>query len=527
MQKFLAKENNNGDVCFFKYAILAPLELRCQKLSNSILYLARDNYKLVLAIFVCGLCAYGYELTHGTFTLDEEIHWDKSNNALAWQGKLGRWSLYLYSEIIFPGLYFPFTSCLFSVFFLSVAYSYWLTFAKSNSYWGKILFGCLAISFPTFGHMLSFSFMSAQVSFSAALMIYAYTVIAYSKNKIIKYIISTIIITFSIMTYQSLIFILIALFCVDNHDDLLSKCSLKKFITLIIISICSVASYFILDFMIKLSTSTESASYLREQFRWFNKDVKIIINELYIHLTYLVKGGSYTFSTFIYTTIPAISILINMSKKINALLFIAIMYLYTFSIFIVFGGEMPARTCFYVPIIYAGFYYISYIKSGSIGKIIISVVGIYVFIMNCSINTNNSIADTFARERDKIIANRIVDNIYDSYPNYIKLAKHVVFCGKYHSPSDLGQGYGSKLDPVIRYDPHELFGLSYFSLPSEENGRIRHFLQWLGVDMPWLELQNKKECIMHTEEFKKMPSYPEKGFVKIIDDTLVVKFSDE
>lgn len=150
------------------------LDTHARHIIGSVSAFFAGNCNLILIIFSCGLCAYGYELTHGDMTIDEEIHWDTSTNALAWQGRLGRWALYAYAKLLLPGLQFPFTSCLFSILFLSIAYALWLNSHKHSSFWSKAVFGCLAISFPTFGHMLSFSFMTAQVSFSCALTIAAY-----------------------------------------------------------------------------------------------------------------------------------------------------------------------------------------------------------------------------------------------------------------------------------------------------------------------------------------------------------------
>lgn len=135
-------------------------------------------------------------------------------------------------------------------------------------------------------------------------------------------------------------------------------------------------------------------------------------------------------------------------------------------------------------------------------------------------------ADSYARKCDEIIASRIANAIYDTIPGYMEQAKYVAFIGQYRTANELGRGYDSKLNSSIKHGASELFGQSYFKLSSDEAGRIRHYLLWLGIEMPWLSSQQKRSEIMASKQFESMPCYPDKGFVKIINETLVIKFEN-
>lgn len=246
---------------------------------------------------------------------------------------------------------------------------------------------------------------------------------------------------------------------------------------------------------------------------------------IYIYIESIFTKNNQTYFTFVFLFIPSIIIILKIKNKIYSLFLIAILFLYTISIFIIFGQAMPARSCLYIPILYAGFFYIAYNLSSYIGKITISILSIYIFCISCSINTNNSFLDTLARNKDMIIVSRIINLIYDSYPNYMSEAKYILFFGTHKSAKELGKSYGSEFKLITNYKENELFGQSYFEINSNENGRVRQYLQIMGIDMPWLDSQQKKSLISKTKEFADMPYYPEKGCVKIIDETLVIKLS--
>lgn len=501
------------------------LESASKSLCNFISVFFRRTNPVLPIIFVCGLVAHGYELTHGPLSFDEEIYWDKNSNYHAWQGSLGRWAMYVFARIIFPGLHFSFISCIFSILFLSFAITAWIYIHKTPSSWSAILYGILILSCPVNGEMLSFSFMAAQVFFSEALIVIAYIFITNNYQFWIKYLISTILISFSIATYQALILIPYSLFIIDNYKNIFSYLTIKKFIEIFCILLAAIIIYACADQFLKYTLNISKNDYLINQIGWISNSIPDIKITLERYFNYLLHD-SYSFSLFAYSIVPSCLIILNMDKKINAICLIFVMYIYSFIIYLFFGAPMPARTLLYMSIIFGGFFYISYIVSKQFGKVITSILSIWIFICACSINTNNSVADELARDKDMLIAYRIVNNIYDLCPDYLNKARTIAFCGNYSSSAESERDFTPTFNSIVKRDSDSIFGKSYFKIEPDQYGRIKNYMELLGMELPWLESSKKRDNIMLTKEFSAMPSYPDKNSVRIIDSVLIVKFSN-
>jgi len=66
-----------------------------------------ENAKLLIALAIVVMAAYGFELFNLNITIDEEIHAAYSHSTTAWVQQ-GRWGMFLLNKFIFPYTIIPF-----------------------------------------------------------------------------------------------------------------------------------------------------------------------------------------------------------------------------------------------------------------------------------------------------------------------------------------------------------------------------------------------------------------------------------
>lgn len=486
--------------------------------AESIRLFSLQNYKFVFLVFFAGYFAYGYEMGQLNFGIDEEYNWTDLDACYQWYGKIGRWMLIAYDQMFLHWAHYPFISGFLALFMFSVAYAAWLGTHKDASFTAKLLFGSLAISFPTFGHMLMFSYQIAFVAASSALVIFAYLLAVKTNNFIYKYVISTIFLALALLTYQSLIIIFFALFFIDNFFNIFRFDFIKKSLLIVFLAILSVALYLISDNVLKFIYNVDATDYLSYHFVWGNGNFEIIYANMKKFLAELLSGDIYTFTVFPILVIPAIILLLTCKNRMEIVASLILLYLFSVALFVLFGTHLPSRIFIYLPILYSGLFYLAYKITNIIGKYVVVITSLYIVITNASINTQLSMQTTFANLRDQIVTGRVVNEIYDNAPNYMALGKKTLICGAVAEKIPKVPSPGFAIGP-------EAYGASFWAWDGGSPWRIKSYLYALGIPLPEIIDAGQGKAIMEKEDFKKMPNYPDSGFVRLFDDVLVIKLS--
>jgi hypothetical protein len=197
------------------------------------------------------------------------------------------------------------------------------------------------------------------------------------------------------------------------------------------------------------------------------------------------------------------------TKILSGLLLFAII-LSSFSLIILNGNQIAARTLMSIPLMIAMLWLMVYKDAGTRLRKIMIFVAIVILINNTFINTRLFYSANVAWEADKVMANRIVERIYALDPPLTNGKIAVAFIGAY------------QLEDNNLFYSLDILGMSFFSLGTLSPLRTMKVFNFIGD--PNLELHHVKQ--VETLLNDKMPSWPAKGSVKIIDNVVYVKLSE-
>lgn len=184
------------------------------------------------------------------------------------------------------------------------------------------------------------------------------------------------------------------------------------------------------------------------------------------------------------------------------------------ALFVLIGSWLSARMMLYLPFLSAGIFFAAYINFNNFIKVIIAAVAFFIVISNAAIDTKLFMLETVVRQRDAMIATRVMDEIYDVAPNYMGKVRSVLF---------LGAIPPEKTIPHFDTHDQEGFSFSFWSNKYQHKWMLYGFLKSFGVTLPPLAEGEDEASI--AEKAGAMPAYPASGCVRIIDKILVVKLS--
>lgn len=381
----------------------------------------------------------------------------------------------------------------------------------------KVLFGGLAISFPIFGHMLAFSFMIAQVSCSAALTIFSYLLAVHGKNIFTRWVLPVLLCAFSLFTYQSLIYIIPALYFTDlliGDGPLFAKSNFAYLPRLILICCSAIAAYFVGSHFLHIITGIPKSGYLETMAIYLREPFMIALKDIAAYLKALLRSEHLSALNFI--CVPVAILLASGKYRLSRLIILLAIMIYSLLPFFGLGLLLPMRAWWFVPVLFAGIFCaaITRLKKGA--RIAFFAFGIWIILFNSSINTRLSMLDYFAAQRDQLIASRIYNELCDISPNYLHNVRKSVVLGTIKMDNPL---------PKVMDGVREVHGGSFFSWFGEV-GRVYSYLDCLGVQLPpSVNSTNAYREIISLDSVRQMPYYPEKGFIRIVGDVLVIKLA--
>jgi hypothetical protein len=440
----------------------------------------------------------------------------------AWANQ-GRWGMLVYRKLLLPGIEYPFISCAVGLFFLSLAYTLWASFHEDATPAGKLIFGCLAISFPTFAHVQQFSFMGAFIACSVFLTFCAYLLSSRANTVFAKYVLPVFLLTFVASTHQSVIYIFFAPFLVDILiASIKGRLSIRgvciDFCKMMFIATLAIVLYFVADRILKYVFSVESSGYVEGQLLWGHLSFTRMLINVFSAAGRFFQGKEFSYMLVPLAAIPVLCVLAASKRKILTAFGILVILAYCIFYHVVFGQWQPSRSMMFLPVIWGGLFYAAFVSIRPVGKTILLLVAIFSVLFHASIITQLYMTDTFARQRDMLITTRIMENIYDVAPDFASQKIPVAFIGRIANTQD------SFFSPADR----EVFGGSFWQWGRGNSTRIRMRAYLLHMGVPaFNELsQQKAERLAGSEDVLGMPAWPAQGFVQMHDGVLVVKLSN-
>lgn len=503
-----------------------------------ILFESKNRYRLVfLTTFFSGMFIHFYKISNNLLNHDSLYNYYSSQNCIA----SGRW--FLSVACSFSTWYdLPWITGIFTMFFIAFTAVIVVDILKIQNIKTACLSGMILISAPAITETLFFGFTSD--GYALAMLLSAISVWFILRNegkKCINYIISVICLTLSIATYQaylSFALVLLIAYGIKNSSEKSEHYIDKKLyfagISLLIVAI-SMILYFVIWKLLMLIQNVTPTDY-----QGINKvgfDINTILSAPFDIITStvllilggnIIKHGISFYAIFnILFVIAFILLLIAFFIKnkiyknknnfiffVFCILFIPIaIYCWRFtSSTVSYGNRMLSSASILIIL------FLLMVEKLQIKKKFKNIFTVLIALM---IFNNSLIANVcyfyLQQENDTTLsrATEMLSVIYEQGKN----TDEKIFIN------------GSRLNDVSiddKYDAPRILGLSYLiekDLLFDEYHTVSYLNNSLNCSFSSATKEEKEE-IINTNEYKNMPVWPIKGSIRVIDDIIVIKYTD-
>lgn len=488
----------------------------------------------LLAVFaiVVALLTYGYEMTNFSLSIDEEVQSFDSANWLTWISQ-GRWGMGVLTYIFPNGLAtMPFLPTF--LFATSLALSaVILSNIFTNSREEAFVFTGIFVSSPIWLHIGEFNTLSW--GFALGLIVTAIAIKYINMRGTQNAVIAGICIGFSLAVYQGLFILYLTaalMICIKNEWDLASKQSssfLRRNIPIITdvlkSIIVAVVIYFLMN-RIFMYLSGSSLAYLNNFVNlsaYTNGEAAAASTRVLKQTRGLLFGTDPTFLglgfssllLFWIGTIFAVKNLLGRGVSIITKTYVFALstgaLLLAIFLIILSAGNIPTRALIAFPVLYAALsaFAFKYIKKG---RRLLKLIFCGALFTNIYIANSLFYADHVARQRDLVMATRLIDRIEDVGRGVFGEKIPLVIVGSWQH--ELG-------GPALRI---EIFGDSFFEHDGGNPGRVAAYLRLLGcrglLPLPITEIKNE------LQDIKLRPSWPSKDAIFLTKSAVIVKLSE-
>jgi Glucosyl transferase GtrII len=484
---------------------------------------------LVFSIFI-GLLTYGYEITNFSLSIDEEVQSFNAGNWQEWVSQ-GRWGMGIL-VYIFPHrlAIIPFLPTILFALGLSLsAVKFSTVFASSRE--GAIGFIAVFVSSPIWLHIGEFNTLSW--GFSIGLIITAIATQYVNQGGIRNSLLSGVCIGFSLAVYQAL-FILyltaVLLICIKREWDSRKpnteflRRNIPIFIDVLTSVIIALGIYYSMNnFFLYISGS--KITYLNNFINlsaYKDGNAQATIIRVLNYAKGLLLGTDPTFlgngiTSLLLFWFGALLIIkslfdsgITVITKLYAIALSIGILLLAISLILLSAGYIPTRALIVFPFLYALLSAVTfnYKKYHKLLWLILSIT----LVTNIYIANSLFYADHLARQRDLVLATRLIDRIEDVGRSAFGEKIPLVIVGQWQH--ELG-------GPALHV---EIFGDSFFEHDGGNPYRIAAYLRLLGcrglAPLPIIKIKDE------LQDIKLHPSWPVKEAVFLTKDALIVKLSE-
>lgn len=500
----------------------------CKSISN---WFTKDRKRILLITIIVGFFVYFELISKELLANDGYWHYG-SMLAKGWEISLGRF-LIPFSDLFRGTIVVSVLTTTLSLIVIGFSSIFLIETLKIKKTYIKVVISILMVVTPT----ISLTFMYAYTAFGycLALLFAVLSIYFLNKEKNIKnIIISLICIVCTLGFYQAYLCFITALFAISFILKIIEdkKVNFKEFFINIFIIAIGMILYYICLIIITNILNLNISNY--------SNGNNILSIETFKNLFNAIPNAYSTFNNFYFTdeiinnfswfrnilyAILFILIFINFvriiiekklyksaSKMISILLIIIVYPIFTCSIELIAQARninLLMASSLFLPIILL-------LKQNELleENVFNNILNIVSFIVSCVIiwtyilsNNATYVATDLYNKQMYSIGNSIVEEIID-IPEVQK---------------DMRIAVTGKLDFSIHND--DLLKLTNFDVSDVNMWTWQVFLQDnLGLGWDIWDYSDYKE-IIDTEEYKQMPIYPYDGYVKIINDVVVVKLS--
>ncbi|AXG73688.1 hypothetical protein DVK85_05360 [Flavobacterium arcticum] len=481
--------------------------------------ISSEYFKLLFFSIVISFIAYGFALTNFSLTIDSEQVF-LPDTSLA----LGRWGTNILRYHIFEGI-IPYFTLLLSLILLSLSAVEIAQLFRLNNLMGYIFCG-LFLTFPQMAYQLVFTMQADVVAlgFLTSALSIKFFIKSLEGSLNLKsasyFTFSSLFFMFVIALYQALAFIpiiiyIIILFQNTSSENYNFKTEFKKGLLFIGLMITSVILYFI---SVKIICPNGDGSGFLANYTQGDKNLFVNFYEIWIAN---IKGSSYYGNkTFLISSIICVLLIINLffgerkNRPIRSFLLLLMMVIPFIISFFITSGYNPPRIYVTEGIVFAFIIvsFLSMIKKAKISLIFSSLIMLTnIYFITMLFWSNHKLYN-----HDINIARNIDNSIRAKYPNFDPTSEYVYFFGS------LPYGEHEK----FRLPNSEIFGGSFFIWDGGSNDRIISFMKFSDV-ASYRKIDNKETYTKIKDSINSMPTWPKSGYIKRIDDVIIVKLGDK
>jgi hypothetical protein len=501
------------------------LDRNIEKATLSFHHYMKENWGLFIALAIVAFAAYGFELFNLNITIDEEIHATFIGHTRLWLQQ-GRWGMYLLNKFIFPYTIIPFmplfVALVFNILAMVLLFMSWGGKSKTVQF----LIGSLGIVFPTIAYMYTFSTINYGIGiglFLASLSTFIYSRL----NKLYRYL-AVIPAAFSLAIYQGFLPVLLAIFLIYHIavGFRTGKIYLRDLFYIATILATSFLLYYIGQILLVRILNIPPDSYVARYFdtAYLLNNFSVVITRLSSLMRSIYLGDKSFFAINmpiigIMIAIALISFALNLWKADLSISIKFILALFTFSLIILpflsgllNRGYLSMRFLLALPITISAIIMFGMSNKSKVMRTTLFFLTCWCIFQSATATNRLFASSHLALQADRLFASRLIVRIEDALneSGNLKKLKYLEMVGSYNRRPTM-------LIPIA-----ETFGASFFSWGDGDPSRVVAFLDTIGYqNLQPLPVEGRIQMVKIAEG---MPIWPAQGSVKIVGDTVLIKF---
>ncbi|PLR22075.1 hypothetical protein PZBJ_16605 [Pantoea endophytica] len=376
----------------------------------------------------------------------------------------------------------------------------------------SIAFCILSASMPLLAYQFQFQNQADTLSISILLATLMAVVFDYKYPSPIKYITFVLLGIFCMSIYQSIILFPIALVLIKQLVDSLNnkidyKAGSSKLLLLLCLVLIIYIFYSLATHYVQLYLNIPAAEYFKAMLTWGKQPSNEVFQDVLKHLKWRLGNKSH-FGLKIYwiTAIPLIIIVIKSIRCKNYYsTFLAIcIYLFPFSLDVLTGTWLPARTLTQIPICFAALISLSFFN---LRANYIYFVSFSLLLIGASNSNRLFYADFISNQQDNFLSQMMLSHLIMDYPEFNAKSDKIYFYGN------------SPLNNKWRPSNSENFGMSFFQYG---DSRIVNYMNMTGfMD---LKRVNDTTIKMMENDIKAVPCWPDKKSIIKRESDYIIKY---
>jgi len=563
-RKLNHKENKTASIKYYSME-----EVTVKGFSN----FCKNNIPLVIAVSIALFFTYGIKLFWYSIGIDTDGFMMNKSGFLRWDISISRFGLALLSKLWYINEFNPFTAfftafCL--IWFFTISWCYIIAvFNRDTGRNNKLIpFAFVLMTMPVWAEQFFYVYQAAENAFIISLCPYVIYLLfkGFLDNEKGKIICASILLVFMLSVYQAIVpmfccgvficFVLLSEYT-EYEPRIYRNLCLKLFIALL----GSLMVYIFVARIILAVSHIEKPSYTDEMIQWGKRPIRdCIIGILSLGYT-LTVGHIHLFQSIVnpiivsfrmpntkMTGIQQVEYFVNMSRVhgnglllpftvffIIKMVFVShnkipsgqrLLYLLAgigvplciMLLAIAHGTHSPVRTLYALPLAFAFmlFYLIRTCKKTV--ATVVACLSLIIAVHQAEITAQLFYSDQVRYNEDVHLAYELSNLITQIQPENERLP--VVITGRYQLASRFQTNF-------MRGD---MIGHSFFEsdflppdIAGQQTARVLGFMRILGINY---NMPNGSQIERAIKEAASMPSYPDPGCVKRIQDYIVVRLSE-